>query len=156
MRIQKLLAEHSESISSVHVTLDSHQRMHIAHGLFWTDADGKPPDPFTLISTADVEGGKWKAVNSEDQGAALKYVHTLDEHGKFQLCIWPEHCIIGSQGHNVTTPVSEGLDAWAGSKRRSVDWVFKGQVRAAATALWPFFSGKSRAICAPSHILTDR
>ena len=128
MRIQSLLNDHSRDISSVHVTLDSHQRLHIAHGLFWQGADGNPPSPFTLISAEDVAGGKWKAVNSEDQAAALRYVQALEVAGKFQLCIWPEHCIIGSAGHNVVAPVNEALGAWQATNRCSVDWVFKGQV----------------------------
>eukprot|EP01050_Picozoa_sp_SAG11_P024684 SAG11_NODE_5332_length_1593_cov_2.484605_3_plen_139_part_01 len=137
MRIQKLLREHSKDISSLHVTLDSHQRMHIAHGLFWTDAAGNSPAPFTLISAADVTGGKWKAVNASDQEAALRYVKALELNGKFQLCIWPEHCIIGSDGHNVVAPVKEGIDAWTATNRSAVDWVFKGQVRGFAP---PVFS----------------
>ena len=65
-----MLREHAEAIDSVHVTLDSHQRMHIAHGVFWQDEAGNPPAPFTLFSTADVVTGVWRAVKEADQAPA--------------------------------------------------------------------------------------
>ena len=126
-RIKKLLSEHSAEITSVHVTLDSHQRMHIAHGVFWQDDAGRPPDPFTLISVQDVESGKWRTVNEADQEPALAYVQALEKEGRFKLCIWPEHCITGTEGHNVTKLVNEGLNNWINSTRSTIDWIHKGQ-----------------------------
>jgi len=126
-RVQKLLVEHGSQIDSITVTMDSHQRMHIAHGLFWIDSAGRHPEPFTIIERADVETGKWRAVRPDYQAKAVSYVQALEQHGKFKLCIWPEHCIIGSEGHNVTAPINEGLQAWAETRHSSVDWVHKGQ-----------------------------
>eukprot|EP01043_Picozoa_sp_COSAG02_P056921 COSAG02_NODE_6827_length_3340_cov_3.187905_4_plen_264_part_00 len=125
--MRQLLDDHGSEIESVTVTMDSHQRMHIAHGLFWTDASGRHPEPFTIIERADVETGKWRAVRADQQAKALAYVLALEKQGKFKLCIWPEHCIIGSEGHNVTAPINEGLSAWAASRHASVEWVHKGQ-----------------------------
>ena len=62
-----------------------------------------------------------------DQAPALEYVKALEKSGKFQLCIWPEHCIIGTDGHNVTPPVNEGLNTWVDSTHGAVDWILKGQ-----------------------------
>ena len=104
LRVGKLLTDHASEIDSVHVTLDSHQRMHIAHGVFWEDAAGNSPAPFTVISRHDVASGKWRAVREVHRERALNYVEQLEQNGKFSLCIWPEHCIIGSPGHNVTAP----------------------------------------------------
>ena len=39
-RVGQLLKDHAARIDDVVVTLDSHQRMHIAHGLFWRDVEG--------------------------------------------------------------------------------------------------------------------
>ena len=126
-RVRQLLDDHGSEIESITVTMDSHQRMHIAHGLFWTDAAGRHPEPFTTIDRADVETGKWRAVRTDHQSKALAYVQALEKQGKFKLCIWPEHCIIGSEGHNVTAPINEGLSTWAASRHASVEWVHKGQ-----------------------------
>jgi nicotinamidase-related amidase len=126
-RIKKLLSEHCTEITSVHVTLDSHQRMHIAHSVFWQDGAGRSPDPYTLISVEDVKSGKWRAVNEADQETALAYVQELEKKDRFKLCIWPEHCITGTEGHNVTAPVNEGLNNWIDSTRGTIDWIHKGQ-----------------------------
>lgn len=109
------------------MTLDSHQRMHIAHGVFWHDGAGNHPDPFTLISVDDVESGKWCTTNVEDQQAALEYVKALQKEDRFKLCIWPEHCITGTEGHNVTVPVNDGLNTWIETTRGTIDWIHKGQ-----------------------------
>ena len=109
------------------MTLDSHQRMHIAHGVFWHDEAGNQPDPFTLISVDDVESGKWCTTNEEHQNAALEYVKELQKEDRFKLCIWPEHCITGTEGHNVTAPVNDGLNAWIEATRGTIDWIHKGQ-----------------------------
>lgn len=101
--------------------------MHIAHGLFWIDSAGRHPEAFTIIERSDVETGKWRAVREDYQAKALAYVQELEKQGKFKLCIWPEHCILGSEGHNVTAPINEGLKAWAESRHATVDWVHKGQ-----------------------------
>ena len=49
---------HLDSISQIHVTLDSHQRLDIAHPLFWTNKQGNSPAPFTQITADDVKQGK--------------------------------------------------------------------------------------------------
>ena len=126
-RVGQLLRDHAVAIEAVHVTLDSHQRMHIAHALFWQDAEGAAPAPFTLISRADVESGRWAPARPEHREQALRYVKALETSGRFQLCVWPEHCVIGSPGHNVTQPVLDGLRAWTESRREAVDYVLKGQ-----------------------------
>ena len=123
----QLLRDHAPSIDDVVVTLDSHQRMHIAHGLFWRDAEGAAPAPFTVISRADVEAGTWRPARPEHRERALHYVRELERSGRFQLCIWPEHCVIGSPGHCVTPPVLDGLRAWTESRREAVEYVLKGQ-----------------------------
>ena len=131
-RIGQMLQDHAADIAAVHITLDSHQRMHIAHGLFWKDNGGDPPPPYTIISHDDVKSGKWKPVREEFGDWALQYVKGLETSSRegveaFPLCIWPEHCIIGSPGHNIVPPVLDGLRAWVEEKKEAVDYVLKGQ-----------------------------
>jgi nicotinamidase-related amidase len=59
-RIASLIDLKGASISEIIVTLDTHMRMHIAHGRFWLSKDGSTsPPPFTVISSADIEAGVW-------------------------------------------------------------------------------------------------
>mmetsp|Transcript_55517 Transcript_55517/g.118073 ORF Transcript_55517/g.118073 Transcript_55517/m.118073 type:complete len:294 (-) Transcript_55517:221-1102(-) len=158
-RTAAFIRTNSSSISRIVATMDSHHLLDIAHPRFWTDAEGNHPDPFTLISTEDVESGRWiprmdlkHPVNSPlvdveilkqegDVPAGLlnedgdldivkycvEYTKRLESKGKFQHCIWPEHCIIGTDGHNVVPEVMEAMQGWCRDTGGSVEWVHKGQ-----------------------------
>src|SRR5262249_27921260 len=49
-------------LDDIHVTLDSHRLIDVAHPVFWKDSNGAHPAPFTIITAADVEGGRWTPV----------------------------------------------------------------------------------------------
>jgi nicotinamidase-related amidase len=57
----------------------------------------------------------------------LEYTSRLETKGKFQLMIWPEHCLIGTDGHNLTTNIASSLMDWCRTTGGSVEWVHKGQ-----------------------------
>ena len=149
LRIARLIREHGESIDRIVATLDTHQKLHIAHPWFWEDH----PAPFTIISAQDIADRKYNPRASirlpkslidpsvfvdcnkvlDDKGEidvrkyALEYAKRLEERGRFQLCIWPEHCLIGSPGHGLVDVISEALHAWSEQTGRSVEWILKGQ-----------------------------
>ena len=41
-----------------------------------------------------------------------EYTRLLEEKGKFMLFIWPEHCIIGSDGHSVVPDLLKAVSDW--------------------------------------------
>ena len=125
-RVAAILGEHGGEISSVHVTLDTHHRTHIAHGLFWTNADGEEPAPFTLITADDVKGGTWTPKDAALLEHAVDYCEKLEAAGRFTLCIWPEHCIIGSVGHTVEPSIYEAISGWISATKKRVNYVMKG------------------------------
>jgi len=127
LRIAELLKTHGDKIERVVVSIDTHHSMHIHNGNFWEGADGKNPDPFTIITTADVEAGTWRARDYTYGAWALEYVKKLEAGGRFQLCIWPSHCILGTEGHAVHAPLMKALSDWAISRKRTINWLFKGQ-----------------------------
>ena len=49
--------------------------------------------------------------NAQAQARALAYVRALDESGRYALCIWPYHCLIGSEGHAVKPALFEALQS---------------------------------------------
>lgn len=57
----------------------------------------------------------------------IEYTRRLEEKGRFQLCIWPEHCLIGSDGHNLVQIVMDAIKEWSNKTGGSVEWVDKGQ-----------------------------
>jgi hypothetical protein len=62
----------------------------VAHGLFWRNAAGVHPAPFTPISAADVENGAWQTTDPQWQAWGLEYVRALEANQRFELLIWPE------------------------------------------------------------------
>jgi nicotinamidase-related amidase len=126
LRVAALINRIGNKLHDVHVTLDSHNPLDIAHPSWWRNEKGDFPAPFTLISVDDVRNGVWRARNPLAQAHSLKYVETLAANARYLLIIWPEHCLIGSWGHNVHAAVASSLNDWARRRMEVVDYVTKG------------------------------
>jgi nicotinamidase-related amidase len=112
IRLASMIKRLSKKIDAIYMTLDSHMEVHIAHPIFWVNSQGNHPNPFTLITEEDVINGTWKAFNPEFQSRAIEYVKTLKANGRYVLCIWPPHCIIGTKGCGFTDEIADALDFW--------------------------------------------
>lgn len=124
-RLAKMIRRHLDKINDVHVTLDTHHFLDIAHPIFWTDSHGKHPAPFTTITEEDVLNGKWKTTHPGFQARSTRYVQALKANGRYALTIWPPHCLIGQVGNNVVSPIAEALKEWENTFAL-VDYVTKG------------------------------
>lgn len=129
-RIADMIATHGDKINDIIITLDTHEAMHIAHPGFWVStATGASPEPFTIITSEDITLGKWTTRNPSHKTWGLKYCQELEKQGRFKLCIWPEHCLIGTRGHNVVDSINDALDKWvkqAEKESRTVHYFIKG------------------------------
>lgn len=113
-RIAEMIKANVKNIEDIYVTLDSHNREHIAHAASWNskdDGSGEKPTPFTLISSKDIADGVWFPTD-KPKDYCLQYAKALEEKGHFQLTIWPDHCIMGTEGHKVVPVIQEALDFW--------------------------------------------
>ena len=128
-RIASMIMNNKESIHEIFVSLDSHYPTHIAHAIFWEDAEGNHPAPFTVVNYSDVRDEVWIPVDKspEVRQWCLYYTKSLERKGKFKLTIWPEHCIIGSRGHCIVPVINKALQAWAEYSKRPVNYIMKGQ-----------------------------
>ena len=124
-RLAAMLKRHRDKIDDIHVTLDTHHLLDIAHPLFWIDSSGKPPPPFTVITESEIKNGKWRTAHPGFQDRALAYTQALKANGRYDLTIWPPHCLIGSWGHNVVKPIADTLLEWENTLAM-VDYVTKG------------------------------
>lgn len=111
--------------------MDSHQRLHIAHGLFWKKGNlSEPkvihPDPFTPISHESIKKGEWIPMDEKLVDYALVYTEKLEASGKFGLLIWPEHCLVGSPGHNVYPDIQAAIHRWEEKTGRIPEYIQKG------------------------------
>lgn len=125
--LAEMIKRNIRTISDIRITMDSHHKVHISHPIFWVDKDGKNPDPFTIITPEDVNGAnpKWKSTNPGFQDWSVKYINELASQGKYPHCIWPEHCLIGSWGHNIHPVLFEALLEWE-KTFATVDMTTKG------------------------------
>jgi len=73
-------------------------------------------------------GGGGGSINRVSMSKWVRsYTSMLERKGKFQLVVWPEHCIIGSRGHSVVPVINDALQRWAERSKRAVTYVMKGQ-----------------------------
>lgn len=126
LRLSAFIDRIGDKLYDIHVTMDSHNPLDIAHPTWWRNDKGDAPAPFTLITAADVRGGVWRARNPMAQAHSLKYVEALEANARYVLVIWPEHCLIGQWGHNVHASVANSLNNWARNRMEVVDYVTKG------------------------------
>jgi nicotinamidase/pyrazinamidase len=124
-RLSKLVKRLCKKIDDIHVTLDTHHFVDIAHPVFWINSEGKHPSPFTIIEVDDTRNGVWRTSNPQFQKRANDYVEKLSVNGRYPLCIWPPHCLIGSLGHNVYPCLYKELLEWE-KTFSMVDYVTKG------------------------------
>lgn len=118
-RMASLIRQYADFIDHVVVTLDTHHLLDIAHPLFWRDAAGNHPAPFTRITTDEVETGRWVPQFFPDE--ARQYVRELEADGQFNHFIWPEHCLVGSRGAALHDTLLDALKLW--SKQRERDYI---------------------------------
>ncbi|OWZ08484.1 hypothetical protein PHMEG_00018966 [Phytophthora megakarya] len=125
-RIATFITNHTSELTQIVFTMDSHQRYHIAHSIFWTNEAGESPQPFTTISSGEIKNGVWKPRDSKLKDYVLAYTQSLEASGKFSLTIWPEHCIIGSPGHNIVPNVLTSALEWTKKSLKPIQYVMKG------------------------------
>ena len=125
-RLATMISRISKKINDIHITLDSHNFFDIAHPIYWISPKGNHPTPFTIITVDDVVKGVWKPINPQLTKWSLFYVQQLQANGRYPLCIWPPHCLIGSPGYCIQSEVFAALQAWEIDNVASVDKVTKG------------------------------
>src|SRR5262245_19065595 len=119
-RIAAFVYRNLGAITRISATLDTHTALQIFHPVFWVDANGEPPPPFTLVTVADVLKGAWRVnprlaealaprVGFDMDAYARHYATRLAEGGKYPLTIWPYHAMIGGIGHALVGIVEEAL-----------------------------------------------
>ncbi len=118
-RICEFIYKNINTITKTIPTLDTHTVAQIFHQSFWINDGGETPEPMTMISLEDVKKGIWKVnpAMSFSIGAsypllqkyALHYVQKLSENNKYDLTIWPFHCLLSGIGHAMVSLVEEAV-----------------------------------------------
>jgi nicotinamidase/pyrazinamidase len=136
LRLAVLIGRLGAKLSAIHITLDTHGVIDVAHPCMWQGKDGKPPPPFTIITRDDIEAGTWKPRKDRSKPAGLGgqtlgaymlgYARDLARRGNYPLMVWPEHCIVGTPGHAIHTGLARAVHAWERTGFTSANIVAKG------------------------------
>lgn len=120
-RVGAMIKKYGGDIDDIQVTMDSHYKIHIAHSRCWVDQKGRHPKPLFLhdgnklptpIYLQDIKDGIYRAYNPAWQSRYEVYVEKLEKNKRYNLMIWPDHCIIGHPGQLLSAPFLEGIEDW--------------------------------------------
>lgn len=125
-RLASMVRRFGSKIHQIHVTLDCHYLIDVAHPPMWRDSNGNHPDEFTMISSQDIIEGKWIPIFAGLRQKYIDYTKALEQGGKYLLIMWPPHCLIGSTGNAVMPDLFEALIEWETARPNNVNFVSKG------------------------------
>lgn len=127
IRLPKFIKKMGRKIDAITCTLDQHQPFHIAHSCWY-----KPnPAPFTVMSNVNGEiigsdGNKYVTTIPSLQKWTLFYLAELTKRQRYPHVIWPEHCLIGTQGSNIVTELFDSFQTWCKTSYNNINYVSKG------------------------------
>lgn len=126
LRLARFIEAQIGVLSDIFLTLDSHQRVDIAHPTFWQTGEGAAVAAFTQVSADDVRAGRFLPRDPVALPRTLGYLDELKARGRYQLMVWPVHCEIGTWGHAVHAAVQAAVNRWEEAQLRQVRHVQKG------------------------------
>ena len=124
-RLSDFIFKYSRKLSGITITFDLHKIFHIANPIFWVDSLGAHPAPFTIINLEDIKSGKYVTSNKQYEEYGRFYVEKLESNGRYELTIWPPHCIIGTSGSNIYKDLLVALDKFEAENSNKINYVFK-------------------------------
>ena len=124
-RLAALVDRLRDKLVDVHVTLDSHRKVDISHPMWWRDRKGKTPAPFTQITASALADGTWTTTQPGAFDRSLAYLRALEASARYPHVVWPYHCLIGDEGHNVAPALSDAIHRWE-DRFAMADMITKG------------------------------
>jgi nicotinamidase-related amidase len=133
-RIAEFIYLNLNSITDITTTLDTHLAYQIFFPSFWLDRGDKPLAAFRTITADEIAAGevrpnpaiaKWLCGGNYTWlcKQVLHYCRELERAGKYQLYLWPPHCLLGSDGHALAGVVHEArlFHAFARTSQSNVE-----------------------------------
>lgn len=132
-RIAEFLYRNAANVTHVTTTLDTHQAYQIFFPAFWVDGDGQFLSAHRVISVDEIACGDVRPnpavaawLCNGDYAWLCKqvryYCEELEKAGKYQLYLWPPHCLLGSDGHALVGVIHEA-HLFHSFLRSSQNWI---------------------------------
>jgi nicotinamidase/pyrazinamidase len=126
-RLALFIEAHTDSISDITVTLDSHASVAVERTTFWLTREGQAVAPFTFITAGSVAAGEFTPRDTSLTAPVVAMLEQLAAAGRPGMVVWPVHCVTGTWGHNIQGDVARALASWEMARQRSVSKVLKGE-----------------------------
>jgi nicotinamidase-related amidase len=136
-RLCEFIYRNLRSITQITLTMDTHKAMQVFHAIFFVDADGNHPAPYTDIHVSELRDGQWTfnpALAAQfdlspeyGQQMMIHYAEELQKSGKYALTIWPYHAMLGGIGHALVPAVEEAVFFHTVARLANPDVVIKGE-----------------------------
>ncbi len=125
-RVAKLIGRLDRKLTDIHVTMDSRHLLHVSHPIWFRDAHGRHPEPFTVMreERGTIVGGRVDAEGNLDDATeytttippllrrTLDYLKKLAEGKRYPHRVWPPHCLLGTPGHEIVAPIMQAVLGW--------------------------------------------
>jgi nicotinamidase-related amidase len=135
-RLCEFIYRNLHHVTQIFPTLDTHQTIQIFHRIFLVDAEGRHPEPFTVVTAQDLAEGRWRIDAAAAEGLGLDpdyaeqhlryYTQTLAERGKYSLTVWPFHAMRGGIGYALVPAVEEAIFFHSAARHSNPDFQPKG------------------------------
>lgn len=117
-RLAAFIRRNVDAIDDLTCTLDSHLPNQIFFPSFWRTRDGVAPAPHRVVCADDVRAGeltpapelaRWLCDGDQAwlRRQAEHYCAELERAGRYQLYLWPPHCLVGSPGHALAPVIQQ-------------------------------------------------
>jgi nicotinamidase-related amidase len=117
-RIAEFVYRNLGAITEITTTMDTHLAYQIFFPSFWLDKTDAPLTAHRVVTSEQIAAGdvrpnpaiaKWLCGGNYTWlcKQVLHYTKELEKAGKYQLYLWPPHCLLGSDGHALAGIVHE-------------------------------------------------
>jgi len=127
IRLSNLIKNNISKIDKIFVTLESRNFNNITHRNWWINNEDEHPEDFTSITYDDIKNNIWFSSDPYMSDISCAYLYELERGHDTFLTIYPPHCLIGTEGHNIEHNLMEALITWE-KEGNAVEYVFKGHI----------------------------
>jgi len=117
-RIAEFIYRNLGALTDITTTMDTHLAYQIFFPSFWLDRTDAPLTAHRVITAEQIAAGdvrpnpaiaKWLCGGNYTWlcKQVLHYARELERAGKYQLYLWPPHCLLGSDGHALAGVIHE-------------------------------------------------
>jgi nicotinamidase-related amidase len=117
-RLAELIYRNLGAITEITTTMDTHLAYQIFFPEFWLGKDDRPLTAHRTVTAAELRAGdlrpnpamaRWLCGGNYTWlcKQVLHYCEELERAGKYQLYLWPPHCLLGTDGHALAGVIAE-------------------------------------------------